>query len=194
MKPLMFYRIKDIFLNIGSKWDKLSPPEDEAIAFAHEFINPEPAKYISSDELSRAHILSHYGELYNPIFREGRNTEDDDCKSLFDMVEANQVKRDVVVYRGVDIGIFEQMKKNAKNKDGIDLLDKGFLYTSLVKGNEAKSFCQLRIFVPKGTSAVYSGNVNDEQFWYEVVVQCGTPLKVISADKEYINCVVLQNV
>lgn len=188
MKPLIFYRTKDLILHIGSKWDKLAPSETEAIDFAHEFINPEPDKYISSDEFSKEYVLSHYGELYNPIFREGRNAQDDECKELFDMVAAHSTKRDIVVYRGVDAGIFEQMKKNAEGKEGVDLLDKGFLYTSLVKGNEAKSTHQLRIFVPMGTSAVYSGNVNDEQFWYEVVIQCGTPLRIVSVDKDYINC------
>ena len=34
MKSLLFYRIKDLFLNIGEKWDKLSPSADDVVEFA----------------------------------------------------------------------------------------------------------------------------------------------------------------
>ena len=193
MKPLIFYRIKDVFLNIGSKWDKLAPSEDEAIFFAHEFINPEPEKFSSKEDglYSPEYVLAHHGELFNGIFREGRDVGDDDCKYLTDMLDTHSTKKDMVVYRGICKYVFEHMKENAKNIDGVDLLDKAFLQSSLVKGHESNSRIRLRIFVPKGTKAAYMGNVNDEQWYYEVVIQRGTPLRVISADKEYINCEVL---
>ena len=196
MKSLVFYRIKDIFLNIGAKWDKLSPPENEAIAFAHEFINPEPEKFASRREgkYSPEYVLAHHGQLFNDIFREGRDVGDDDCKYLTDMLDAHATKKDMVVYRGICKYVFEHMKENAKGMDGIDLLDKAFLQSSLVKGHESRTNIRLRIFMPKGTKAVYMGNVNDEQWYYEVTIQRETPLRVISVDKEYINCEVVQNV
>ena len=83
------------------------------------------------------------------------------------------------------------MQENAKNMKGVDLYEKSFLQTSLVKGHESNSQYHLRIYVPKGTQAVYLGNVNDEQFYYEVDIQHGAKLKVVSMDETYINCILL---
>ena len=71
------------------------------------------------------------------------------------------------------------------------LYEKSFLQTSLVKGHESNSQYHLRIQVPAGTQAVYLGNVNDEQFYYEVDIQHGAKLKIVSIDDEYINCILL---
>ena len=48
MKPLIYYRIKGLFKNIGKEWDKLSPEKEDAIEFAHKFINPEPIKNVDT--------------------------------------------------------------------------------------------------------------------------------------------------
>lgn len=55
------------------------------------------------------------------------------------------------------------MIESAKKHSGTDLLEKGFLAASLVKGCEFQYKKKLRIYVPAGTHAVYQGNVNDEQ-------------------------------
>lgn len=73
-----------------------------------------------------------------------------------------------------------------------DLYEKGFLATSLVKGHELNSEIKLRIYVPVGTKCVYMGNVNEEQGYYEVDVMHSSKLKIISMDKEYINCKLLE--
>lgn len=73
-----------------------------------------------------------------------------------------------------------------------DLYEKGFLATSLVKGQEINSKIKLRIYVPAGTKCVYMGNVNNEQNFYEVDIMHGSKLKIISADNTYINCKLLE--
>ena len=83
------------------------------------------------------------------------------------------------------------MVKNAKDVPDCDLYEKGFLCTSLVKGCEYAYDTRLRIFVPQGSNVVYLGNVNDEQENYEVVVQKGAKLKILSKDQQYLNCLLI---
>ena len=64
------------------------------------------------------------------------------------------------------------------------------MFTPLVKGKELDRVCKLRIHLPEGTHAYYAGNVNQEEtLYYEVVVQKGTRLHILSKDKEYYNCI-----
>lgn len=55
------------------------------------------------------------------------------------------------------------MQENAKSMKGVDLYEKAFLQTSLVKGHEINACYHLRIYVPEEREAVYLGNVNEEQ-------------------------------
>lgn len=64
--------------------------------------------------------------------------------------------------------------------------------TSLVKTHELNYKKKLRIFVPAGSKCVYMGNVNDELGFYEVTIQHDAALKIISIDKDYINCRLLR--
>lgn len=186
MKPLLYYRIIEIFCNIGNKWDKISPAEEDAIEFAHKNINPEPKRMITSTRYSLEYCLAHSGETINERFRHD-NPDEIDLK-IADMVALHTTKVPLVLYRGVCEAVFKQMKESAKNMDGADLYEKSFLQTSLVKEHEIKSPHHLRIYVPKGTQAIYLGNVNEEQFYYEVDLQHGAKLKIVSIDDEYINC------
>lgn len=52
---------------------------------------------------------------------------------------------------------------NAESMKGVDLYEKAFLQTSLVKGHEINACYHLRIYVPEEREAVYLGNVNEEQ-------------------------------
>lgn len=52
------------------------------------------------------------------------------------MINKYTTKQDIVVYRGVCDHVYELMIENAKKHPGTDLLEKGFLATSLVKGCE----------------------------------------------------------
>lgn len=189
MKPPFYYNIIEIFCNIGKKWDSLSPKEKDAIEFAHKNINPEPIKKITG--FSPEYYLAHYGEVINTRFRNNKIDEDD--KKTIKMVAKHKAKVPLVLYRGVHKNIFDQMKENAKNMKDTDLYEKAFLQTSLVKNHErySKDY-SLRIFVPAGTQAVYLGNVNDEQFNYEVVIQHGAKLKILSKDKKYYNCKLIE--
>lgn len=189
MKPLFFYRLIEKFHNYGEEWDKLSPSETTAIDFAHRNINPEPERYTDANHYSLEYYLAHYGESINERFRNNRADKDD--LATADMVASYITKTPLVLYRGVCKAVFMQMKENANGLTNVDLYEKSFLQTSLVKGCEATSDYHLRIYVPQGTQAVYLGNVNNEQFYYEVDIQYGSKLRIISADKKYINCILL---
>ena len=191
MKPLIYYRIKGLFKNIGKEWDKLSPEQEEAIEFAQKFINSEPIKNVDAFTYSWEYVLAHFGEMVNEHYRKGELDESD--IAIADMIENHSTKRPITVYRGTCGYILNQMIRNAKDIKGVDLMDKAFLQSSLVKGAEINSGIKLRIYMPTGTKAVYLGNVNDEQFYYEVVLQRATKLKIISIDSEYINCKVIEN-
>lgn len=74
----------------------------------------------------------------------------------------------------------------------IDLYDKGFLFTTLTKATLPKKDYNLRILLPKGTNAFYSGDINDEEEVYqEIVVQCDAKLKIVSFGVKYINCLLV---
>lgn len=186
MKPLFIYRIIGKFCNIGTAWDNMAPSKENAIDFAHANINQEPNKMIDANHYSLEYCLAHSGETINERFRQDKPDEID--LKIAEMVALHTTKIPIVLYRGVCESVFYQMIENAKNMDGIDLYEKSFLQTSLVKGHEIKSQYHLRIYVPEGTQAVYLGNVNDEQGYYEVDLQRGAKLRIVSIDNEYINC------
>lgn len=189
MKHRLFYRILGMLKKTGANWDKLAPTKDTAIDFAHTHINPEPVQMIDTYRYSWEYCLAHSGEMLNDRLRGDRL--DDDDRSIMEMVSKHSCDTDLVLYRGVHDEIFSMMLDNAKGLDGVDLLEKGYLYCSLVKGHETHCRIRLRIFAPAGSTVVYSGNVNNEQGYYEAVVQHGAKLKLVSCDRDYINCLLL---
>lgn len=191
MIPTLFYRIKDAILGIGASWDKLAPDKDTAIEFAHNHINEEPERMIAdTSKYTLEYCLAHSGESINERYRQNR--ADDTDKAIAAMVETHTTDTDIVLYRGICDHVYDKMIENAKDIPNCDFLEKGFLATSLVKNQELQCKKRLRIYVPKGTHVVYQGNVNDEQSFYEVDVQHGAKLKIISADKTYINCKLIE--
>lgn len=190
MIPNIIYHIKDKFQNIGASWDKLAPDKEHAPEYAHNHINPEPERMIDVYHYSMEYCLAHSGESINERYRQDR--VDDIDRQIAATVEKNTTDTDIVLYRGVCEHIYDLMKQNAKNIPDCDLYEKGFLATSLVKGHEINYKIKLRIYVPAGTKCVYQGNVNDEQGFYEVDVMHSAKLKIISMDKTYINCRLLE--
>lgn len=190
MKPLLYYRIVEIFCNIGKKWDELSPSVENTINFAHENINPEPNRMNDENHFSLEYCLAHSGESINERFRQDRPDEID--LEIAYMVAQHKTKVPLVLYRGVCEAVFQQMVENAKDMEDTDLYEKSFLQTSFVKGCEIHSEYNLRIYVPDGTQAIYLGNVNDEQDYYEVDLQHGAKLKILSKDNKYINCKLIE--
>lgn len=182
----LFYRIKGKFHNIGANWDKLAPTKEQAIAYAHTYINQEPELMIDANHYSMEYCLAHSAESINERYRQDRTDGID--RKIATTVASNTTDTDLVLYRGVCEYVYDLMKKNAKDIPDCDLYEKGFLCTSLVKGREINSEIKLRIYVPAGTKCIYQGNVNDEQGFYEVDVQYGSKLKIISIDDTYINC------
>lgn len=186
MKPFIYYRFLGMIHNIGDVWDQIATSEENAIEFAHKNINPEPKQYEDGLKCSLEYCLAHFGESINERYRQDRPDNID--LEIADMVASHMTKVSLVLYRGVCERVFLQMQENAKNMRGVDLYEKSFLQTSLVKGHEIRSEYNLRIYVPSGAQAVYLGNVNNEQFYYEVDLQRGSKLKIVSIDKNYINC------
>ena len=192
-KPMiqtLLLRIKGKFQNIGADWNKLAPTKEQAIEYAHNHINLEPERMIDATHYSMEYCLAHSGEIINERYRQNRQDEID--LKIADMVAEHTTDTDLVLYRGVCDYVYDLMIENAKELPDCDLYEKGFLATSLVKGQELNYKIKLRIYVPAGTKCVYQGNVNDEQGFYEVDVMHGSKLKIESIDSTYINCRLLE--
>ena len=160
--------------------------------YAHKNINLTPLKRISGSESKNTpeYTLCHNGQIFNDQLRNGDAAEEIFTYSNY--IKRYELKDGFVVYRAVWEDVFKQMEKNALEHEGVDLYEKGFLYTSLTKATIPERDYNLRIFLPKGTCAFYSGNVNGELGYYqEVVVQRGGKLKILSKDKKFINCLLL---
>lgn len=140
---------------------------------------------IDANHYSMEYCLTHSGESINERYRQDRANEID--RKIADTVISNTTDTNLVLYHGVCEYVYEQMIENAKNMSDCDLYEKGFLATSLIKGHEINSEIKLRIYVPAGTNVIYQGNVNYKQGFYEVNVQHGSKLKIISIDDTYIN-------
>ncbi|HHD5194077.1 TPA: ADP-ribosyltransferase [Streptococcus pyogenes] len=186
MKEFYFKLIGKIF-QTGKKWDSLSSSKDEVRDFAKKYLNEEPLKYIDGG-LSDEYIVVSSGETIGERLR-SEQWVNDTIHGIYNTLKKYSTKKDIVVYRGVSKLVFDKMIESAKGDATIDFKEKAFLHTSVVKGYEISDlYRKLRIKVPKGTSAFYAGNINNEEsIYYEVVVQKGARLKVISID-DYINC------
>ena len=191
MRTLLFYRLKERFTHTGAGWDQLAPTTESAIDFAHTNLNEDPPTMIDLHHYSMEYCLAHSAESINERYRNGYPYDID--TKITDTLFTYTTGTDLVLYRGVCDHVYDLMVTNAKDQ-GCDLYEKGFLCTSLCKGHEYNYKRKLRIYVPKGTHAVYQGNVNYEQENYEVDIQRGAKLNIISADNTYINCLLLETV
>lgn len=169
-------------LHTEAKWDVLAPQQLDAADYACAHINPPPS------HTSLGYILAHDGEWINDRFRNNRPNSKD--RELQTYVASHSTDRDLVLYRGVGDAVFSMMKENAAPFPGTDLVEKSFLYASLVKGCEIQHKLRLRIYTPAGTPLVYLGDVDGENR-FEVAVQTGSRLRIVSIDKHYINCRIL---
>lgn len=189
MKAMRKYRIKEFFTRTGFRWDRRSQSAENAHAYAQKHINEEPKAKLNATDYSMEYLLASSGESINNRYRNNSATELDG--QIAAMVSAHHTDTDLILYRGVCEYAFEQMVENAKGRHDCDFYEKGFLATSLVKGHEIKAENRLRIYVPAGTNAVYMGNVNEEQGYFEVDIMHGARLKIVSADDTYISCILL---
>lgn len=191
MLPLIIYRIKDKFLNIGQKWDQLAPDQAHAIEFAHTHINPKPLHTPIGTPQPPEFFLARKGDEINHYYRQ--DTPKEEYKKISAMMAKHSTDIDLVLYRGICPDVYKSMKRNARKKSNCNLFEKGYLSCSLVKGKEKRAIYHLRIFIPTGTHVTYLGNVNgEENVYYEVAVQHSSKLKVISKDNKYINCLLTE--
>lgn len=188
----IYYQLTEKIKHYGASLDKLALAKDEAVEFAHKYINDEPKLKIGNN-YSWEHKLAYHGEYINSHYRQNKPPEEWH-KEIATGIAKITTQKDIVVYRGVTNDVFDLMKQNAKGIRGANLVEKSFMQTSLAKDVKLPGNIKLRIYVPKGTHAVYLGNVNDEEErWYEVAIQHGAKLKILSIDNTYINCRLLES-
>lgn len=131
------------------------------------------------------------GQDYNWMLR--KDNDNNLLKDVSEYISQYPIKKEIIVYRGVDEGVLKNNIEAAKGFKNVDLYDKGFLFTSLTKGGIANYHHKLRIYLPQGTCAIYTGNVmNQEQRYQEVVVQRGAKLRILSKDKHFYNCILVE--
>lgn len=182
---ILYFRLKEMIFKEGKKWEKKYSIKGNVIQFANQNINPQPPKYIANGGFSGEYIVVSKAASLNGKIRSGhiKNMEDtiDNTYSAF---EKYRTKVDLVVYRGVRKEVFNGMKNSF-----FKFHDKAFLCTSLLKGHELDQEYKLRILIPKGTKAAYMGDLNgEEKIFYEVIVQKGAVLRIVSFDGVYWNC------
>lgn len=195
----VFYYIKDFICQISKKWDGMAQNASSAIDFAQDKINLEP-----SDEQKWFNTLAHNIEHYNRILRFSNSSTSkekiDNINEIANHIRDNIIQSDIILYRQISKTAFQNMKKEAQSFSNVDLYDKGFICTTLVKGienhygfdyNSQNSYIKLRIYVPAGTGCIYMGNVSNEEGNYEVIIPPRTKFKIISIDHYYINCKII---
>lgn len=186
MKNLNYLKMLEKELEISSAWDAKAASQRNIHAFVNTYLNPEPARYQPDGSYSLAYCLAAAGESINDQLRSGIITPR--VQEIIKMFDDNyKAKCDLILYRGVSQFVYDQMVDNATDMPGVDLLEKGFLQTSLIKGRELPAQIHLRIFCPAATKAIFLGDVNYEGHFSEVDVMKGAQLKLISADDAYIN-------
>ncbi|MFS9008745.1 ADP-ribosyltransferase [Streptococcus infantis] len=181
-----YYKLKGKILRTGQKWDLLSSSQADIPQFVERYLNNEPPRLVGKIPTDE-YIIASSGPTINGRLRS--SIVDESIENIYHTLKKYSTKKDIVVYRGVRMEILEKMVESAQVEEYIDFKEKGFLHTSLVKGFELRDpYKKLRIKIPKGTNAFYVGNLNDEEtYYYEVIIQKGAKLKVISID-DYINC------
>lgn len=131
------------------------------------------------------------GQDYNWMLR--KDNDPSLLKDVSEYISQYPIKKEIIVYRGVHEGVLKNNIEAAKGLKNVYLYDKGFLFTSLTKGGIANYHHKLRIYLPQGTCAIYTGNVlNQEQRYQEVVVQRGAKLRILSKDKHFYNCILVE--
>ena len=189
VKNVFLLKLKDKLCHISKAWDAKSIKKDEAIEYAHVHINPEPEKPDLTGDYSKNtyYKLAYSGETINNALRTGENNFND----IMETVKSNFSDEPLILYRGVCEYVYGKMIQHAEGHKEADYIERGFLCCSLVKDHHIKDTYCLRISVPKHTPMVYMGNVSNEQDYYEVDILCGAKLKIVSIDKEFINCVLV---
>lgn len=180
-------RMYDKKHHISTDWDTQSVQEKDAKKFAYNNINKEPEKpkQGTDNSTNTYYKLAASGKSINARLRKGVNNDDMD---IINMVKSNHTKKSLILYRGVCDDVYKKMLLNAKKISDVDYVERGFLCCSLVKDHHINEDICFRIFVPEGTPAAYMGSVNNEPGYYEVDVLCGSKLKIISIDSEFVNC------
>lgn len=182
-----YLKLKGYFYPISKEWDNNNLSPENINCYVERVLEYETEKY-KDHKPTEEYILASSGERINEDLRRGINN----YKKILEVFNKYKTKENITVYRTVSTRIYNLMEKNAKNLKGVDLFELGILHTSLIKGYESREDgYKLRIRVKKETSAFYVGNlINEESYYYEVILVNNIKLKIISID-DYINCEVV---
>ena len=190
-------RFKELIFSYGKKWDKLAASKSNLEEYVKENLNEEPEKFYNNNRLKptfERSIAKDSGDIFNNmLYMTATHNDDynsDELNYYIEAIRKYTTKNDIVVYRGVKEFVMQSTIKEAINKN-CDLYDVAFMSTSLFKSEERIYPYYLRIYIPKGTCAYYVGDASDEGDNYEVLVQKGARLKIVSKDKVYYNCILL---
>lgn len=204
LRNSIYFFVIEIFKRYGKNWEVKYAYNKQIKAKKYNDLNDRDRKcYINrvrefadgcgcimpeKDELIKD--LCSRGLTYSWELR--KNIAEEDVEIISNHIKQFKLQQDILVYRGVGRPTMEWMLKEAERFDGIDLYDKGFLFTTLTKATLPKRPYYLRILLPKGTNAFYSGDVNfEEEVYQEIVVQRDAKLKIVSLGIKYINCVLV---
>lgn len=212
LRDRIFLRLKELLYRYGSRWDKLSPDMGEVsrerrasmsleeeeqyleniTQYAIKNINtpPKDSQVDNPYKYTPERMICNNGINYNKNLRESIL-----CDEVFEnseYIRKYKLEVDIVVYRGVTDSVLSHNIESAMGNRHFDLYEKGFLFASLTKSTCLQG-CKnnMRIYLSKGTCAFYSGNVNNESYLQEIVVQRGAKLKILSKDKIYLNCLLI---
>ena len=131
MRNLNYLKMVERELDVSSAWDAKASSQRNIHSFVNTYLNPEPARYQPDGSYSLAYCLAAAGESINDQLRSGIITPRiQEIIEMFD--DTYKAKCDLILYRGVSKFVYNQMVDNATDMPGVDLLEKGFLQTSLI--------------------------------------------------------------
>lgn len=156
----------------------------------------KPYEFFTDEDKEK---IKKIGTTLNNCIRKGRNMENDEAYKLFErLVKSKQLKKPLVVYRGQQTIKYEIELAERQNMEKNYLYYNGFVYTSLNKSWYYNcSNVKMKIYIPKGTNYLYTGEYSNTPESNEMVLDVGTILKIMRKeikDKvEYIDAMVESN-
>lgn len=175
--------------NIQS-WNEYEMSIENVETLAPKFINNEFPKGKSLE-----YILASKSPSISDAYRfdySYANTFD----NFVEMMKSYQNKEPIILYRGASEIPFKHMLEASKEIDdpNIFFYEKGFLSCSLIpeKASKYDGIKQLKIFVPPYHNVLYVGHALDQEeatgCRYEVIVQRGAKMELLTEDTNYYYC------
>lgn len=156
----------------------------------------KPYEFFTDEDKEK---IKRIGTTLNNCIRTGRNMENDKAFNMFErLINSKRLENPLVVYRGQQAIEYEIGLAERQNMGKNYLYYNGFIYTSLNKSwYYNSSNVRMKIYIPKGTNYLYTGQYSNAPESNELVLDVGTTLKIIRREKkdkiEYIEAMVESN-